>query len=204
MCWNAKVSLNTFMIGLIGILYGYINKYPITELLLFLSFTSMQLVEYFIWTYYDNKRLNHIFTLIGALLIGIQPIMSMLMLKDVNKYMMYILLSIYLSYRLYKLIYKNDWNEPNIISYKGENGHLVWSWIKKSNIDYLTVIIFLICLLLPLLLCGKLDLFIYALITLVISIYYFTKYDTWTSMWCWSLNFWVLFIIIKDLYMKKI
>jgi hypothetical protein len=192
------------MIGLIGILYGYINKYPITELLLFLSFTSMQLVEYFIWTYYDNKRLNHIFTLIGALLIGIQPIMSMLMLKDVNKYMMYILLSIYLSYRLYKLIYKNDWNEPNIISYKGENGHLVWSWIKKSNIDYLTVIIFLICLLLPLLLCGKLDLFIYALITLVISIYYFTKYDTWTSMWCWSLNFWVLFIIIKDLYMKKI
>ena len=57
MCWNAEVSLNTFIFGFISAiivyLFGYIN---IGLILIILSFTSIQLLEYFIWTYIDNEK----------------------------------------------------------------------------------------------------------------------------------------------------
>jgi hypothetical protein len=201
MCWSADASLKTFMIGIIGILYGYVNNYSIIELIFLFSFSIMQLIEYFIWTYYNNPYLNHIFTLIGYIIIGIQPIISILTLKDKYVNIMIILLVIYISGILIK---KDKIINQSYYSYEGKNKHLVWSWLEKKNMDYISLFIYFICLLLPILINGYIRLFFYGLITLILSLYYFIKYDTWGTIWCWLVNFWVLFMVISDLYMKRV
>ena len=92
MCWNQYVSLNTFMFSIfVLLLIAYNNKYTQYKTPLFnnkfvyfffLSFITMQLIEFFIWRNIDNKKLNNLFSTLGALLLLIQPIASLLMLKD--------------------------------------------------------------------------------------------------------------------------
>ena len=200
MCWNAEISIQTFMIGLIGIFYGYVNNYPIIQLLFFFSFTLMQLLEYFIWTYYNNLKINKILSILTFLLIGIQPIISLLTLYKTHYEIMKYLLIIYIFFgiiRLYSI------NFDIFKTYRGNNGHLVWGWLTKKNINMLYIMIYMLCLFLPLLLSKNYGLLIFSLLTLIISLYYFMEYDTWGTMWCWIVNFWVLLIIIKDILKNK-
>ena len=60
MCWNAEVSLNTFIFGtILGIVAIIINKYPLSTLLLVYTISLIQLMEYFAWRNIHNKK-NHI------------------------------------------------------------------------------------------------------------------------------------------------
>jgi hypothetical protein len=200
MCWNAAVSLQTFMIGIIGILYAYINKYPFVELLFFFSFTLMQLIEYYIWIYINNRSINKLLSIATILLIGIQPIISILTIyrtyNTISKYLLfvYILAAVitimYIDLEIFK-------------TYRGKNGHLVWGWLTKDKINIINVILYFVCLFLPLLLSGKYELLIFGLSTLVISLYYYIKYDTWGSMWCWLVNFWVMIVVIINILIKR-
>jgi len=73
MCWNENVSLNTFIFGTATLVFiWYNNTYTQYKLLDFkniflyfviFSYTSMQLVEYFLWKSIRNKNnfMNKIF-----------------------------------------------------------------------------------------------------------------------------------------------
>ena len=92
MCWNQNVSLNTFIFSMfVLLLIAYNNTYtqyktPIFNnkfvYFFFISFITMQLIEFFLWRNIDNKKINNLLSMIGALLLLIQPIASLLMLKD--------------------------------------------------------------------------------------------------------------------------
>ena len=92
MCWNQHVSLNTFIFSLfVLLLIAYNNAYTqykmpefnnIYVYLFFLSFISIQLIEFFIWRNINDKSLNQFFSIAGMLLVTVQPIISLMMLKD--------------------------------------------------------------------------------------------------------------------------
>jgi hypothetical protein len=199
MCWNAEVSLTTFTVGFASIIFSYFNGYPFTELLFYSSVTLMQLIEFFIWTYYDNQRLNSLFTILGALLIGIQPIASLSMLYKTHKKLMIYMMLFYVI-----MIISNvkKFSLKDYYSYRGDNGHLVWSWTKKDRLNKLSLAVYFICLLLAPLILGYYDLFSFGVITLIISLYTFYKYDTWGSMWCWIVNIWIIYILVKQVFIE--
>ena len=79
MCWNQTISLNTFIFSLFGINFAYLNN--ITDIyyyIFFLSFCSIQLVEYFAWGNLNNKKTIRLLSQIGLFLVSMQPILFIL------------------------------------------------------------------------------------------------------------------------------
>jgi hypothetical protein len=94
MCWNESISLNTFLFsGFVILLITYNNaftKYKIESLnniylLLFsISVVSIQLVEFFIWRNINNVYYNHLFSIVEASIIFIQPVLSIMIITKKN------------------------------------------------------------------------------------------------------------------------
>ena len=134
MCWNQYVSLNTFIFSVfVLILIWFNNKYTQYKTPLFnnkftyfffFSFMLMQLIEFFIWRNLDDKFLNHILSIIGMFLVIIQPIASLLMLKDES--LKYKLITLYSIVAFPFFIYQNyDHKMTTVVS---KLGHLNWKW----------------------------------------------------------------------------
>jgi len=189
MCWNAEVSLNTFIFGCISaiIVYklGVINNIII---LVVLSFTSIQLLEYFIWRNIDNIKINEILSEIGLFIIGIQLLLLTYFSKN-----RYILLSYVIFVLLFIII---ELKNIKFRSIRGENGSLRWLWLEPNII---WIIIFLTYYLITNL---KIYRFLFVSMTLITSLYYYYKYRTWGSIWCYISNIlWVIFLIYS-IYIK--
>ena len=132
MCWNEHVSLNTFLFSsfvLLLILYNNTyTQYKITDFngvwnyIFYISFISMQLIEFFIWRNIDNKFYNHIFSTMAAMLIFVQPIISLMLLPNIS--LRNNLLSAYLVLFIPYFTYKYITN--NMKSQISNKGHLVW------------------------------------------------------------------------------
>lgn len=195
MCWNAQVSLNTFLFGAFGVSLALLNGYSITQLLFIISFVLIQLVEFFTWTYYDNKKLNAIIGLCGLIVILLQPVGAICLLGFNKESVMLILL--YCSLMLPVVI--RFFNKPlsYFKSYVGANGHLVWNWATKKNIHWYAVAVYMGFLFAPMLITRNWMLLAFVLFTLIISVYVFTKYDTWGTMWCWMANIIVFVLVIR-------
>ena len=59
MCWNADVSLKTFLIGMAGIGLGAYLGLSLPVLLFCFTIVTMQLIEYVVWTYYEDDDVNY-------------------------------------------------------------------------------------------------------------------------------------------------
>ena len=148
MCWNEHVSLNTFLFSsfvLLLILYNntytqYKIKYfdNVWVYLFFISFISMQLIEFFIWRNINNTFYNHIFSTIAAILIFIQPIISLMLLPNIslrnNLLVMYSVF--FIPYFTYKFITNNMRTK---ISNKG---HLSWLFFDTNILLYVGWLLF--------------------------------------------------------------
>ena len=87
MCWNESVSINTFLFGVFVLILIYITNHyhsnpdyklkefnnPYTYFFM-MSFITMQLYEYLLWKYLNNRIINQIVSILGLLLLSIQPI----------------------------------------------------------------------------------------------------------------------------------
>ena len=93
MCWNAEVSLNTFVFTCFTLAFVYYNneytQYKLSEfknkwlyIFLFLVFL-IQFIEYFIWKNLKNKY-NPFFTKILFVTIYLQPIASLMLLSNLT------------------------------------------------------------------------------------------------------------------------
>ena len=126
MCYNATVSLNTFIFGVsVAILAHYTKIIPYYVILILLSITSMQLLEYFAWTYYDNPLINKILSLIGLFIIFIQVLLLNYYYPDPKTSK--ILLSFMFIFILLFLIF--EFRNVNFSMKKGKNKHLIWYWL---------------------------------------------------------------------------
>jgi len=198
MCWSAEVSLNTFIFSSISLLILYLLNYDYFHLALILSFVFMQLIEYFIWIYINNKKILKYFGFLTYLLIFFQPIiiLSFTIYSWLIPYYIFLhLLWLCISFLFLNLKF-------NFLPIVGENKHLNWNWTDNQIYIYGFFIIYLPFLFGISYIYTNLFIFIIALFTLLYSIYNYSKYKTISSMWCWSVNF-LIFIMFIDLFIKK-
>ena len=191
MCWNAEVSLNTFLFSsfvLALIIYNnQFTKYKIQELnnkwmyLFFASFILIQLTEFFIWKNINNPYYNQVFSTIGVILLLMQPIASMMILP--NEKLRNLLLISYslfaIPYSIYNFMYKR------MHSTVSTNGHLDWKFFHTNAVVWAVWLFFF---LFSLIYERKLVPIIFACIALFISYLNYKNGNTVGSMWCWVIN----------------
>jgi len=194
MCWNQYVSINTFIFSMLVLgLIAFNNKYSPYKLkvfdtifvyIFFVSFITMQLIEFFIWRNLEDKKINKLLSVLGALLLIIQPIASLMMLK--NNALKWKMITIYsvpaLIYFIYKLNYHNFYTSVS------KSGHLNWHWSISNNKITFTFLFYMFFLLYSIFVNKYYLLMTYALVLLILSYYLYKKDDTVNSIWCWSVN----------------
>jgi hypothetical protein len=193
MCWNAEVSLNTFIFGLISAaIVLAINKNEIKLVLILLSVTSMQLLEYFVWRNINNKEVIKFLSLIGMGIILLQLIfINSFNLKGNERIIILTLIFLSTLFALNHII-----NNDKLKMEKAKNGHLMWHW---TDIP-LPLLIIILSFYLYAGIRNKDILFIFTFITLSISLFSYYKYKTWGSMWCYISNFFWLILIAKVIF----
>ena len=201
MCWNKDVSLNTFLFSsFVFLLILYNNKYSIYKIkefeniwfcLFIFSVFLMQLVEYFLWIYLNNKFYNYILTLFVFLLLSIfQPISAIMLIP--YKKIKYITLGTYL-FLLFISIIINKKDE--IFTIKSKKGHLNWRldkfYILRSYCFFIFFSLFLYKYYIGI---------IFGIFLLIISLYNYYHDLSFGSMWCWMINIVAIFYIFYLLF----
>ncbi len=196
MCWSAEVSLQSFLIGITATLVGYQNglSFPVTLFCLIIVF--MQLIEYFVWSNQGNERANFRYSVLAAGLLWLQPVASMLTLP--SKWFSTALGS-YIGLSFLGSLFNQKPMEETYRMEQGKNGHLEWKWLDKSWQTALSLLVYFVFLLGPLLLRKEWTLLTLAGITLAGSLYSFYESNTWGSMWCWFVNYLVVGVSLKQL-----
>lgn len=151
MCFNAKSSIITFGIGVIGslILMKYGNpKYSKDNFIsgiFFLFIAGIQLMDFLFWIDLNNsKGINKIVTLFGPLFNIGQPIIlyivKLIYFKPKNIFSLtnynlpvFILNFLYLLNLMYSYL---SFLKTGKLTTGTSNGHLSWPWIKFSNAPF--------------------------------------------------------------------
>lgn len=197
MCWNAEVSLNTFIFGIVSaIIVLILNKLKYHLVLILLSFTLIQLLEYFAWKNLNNKKVIRILSIIGIQIIFIQLLLLNYYLPRTQKLKIILTSAVVITYILFLLFQfpyvKLDMEKSKI------NKHLIWHWL---DLPLFWLLIGFLFYLIPCYLTNNIYVFTFGILTLTFSLYNYYKYKTWGSMWCYISNsLWIFAIIISILY----
>jgi hypothetical protein len=194
MCWNAEVSLITFIYGAISALIClYLQTMPVSVIIICLAFTTMQLLEYFAWTYIDNKVAIYYLSIIGMLLIFMQQFLMCYYVTD--KVLQQILLKVFFVYIIIYCIFILPKIKFNMK--KGANGHLEWDWAKMPPLFLFVGLMFYFV---PILLGKNYVGTFFNGLFISLSLYFYYKYNTWGTMWCYFSNIFWVFLILFSLY----
>jgi hypothetical protein len=192
MCWNADVSLKTFIIGSISALIClYLHEISEVTIMIVFSFTLIQLLEYFAWKYINDKNIIYYLSIIGQIIIFTQLFLLNYFVHN-KKYQKGLMMAFFMYIFLYIIFVlpKSKFNMK-----KGINGHLEWEWLKMPII--FLFLEFLLYSVSSLLNKNYLSL-LFILITIFISLYNYYKYNTWGTMWCYFSNvLWFVFILFS-------
>ena len=185
-----KIGIETGSHALLTVIniYGY---------LFYLSFVSMQLVEYFAWGNLNDKKMNRFLSQIGLFLIVIQPILFTLSHYVIENQIKTVLIASYFMFILFCVLYFPIDFSMN----KAKNGHLAWNWL-----NYPTIINFIwLFFVLGVILYQKRYFVFSAHLILVLAIYYtYYKTNTWGSLWCWIANLVAVYLIFKVFFDLKL
>ena len=190
MCWNQTISLNTFIFSFFAINFAYLNNIAdIYYYLFFLSFSSIQLVEYFAWGNLNNKKTIRLLSQIGLFLVSMQPILLILSIKNVEYNIKASVIALYCAFWLFCLLYF----PIDFSMVKASNGHLGWNWLHFPPLVVLLWIAFYFGLLLY---AKEYISFVLVLILFFYIYYTYYKTTTWGSLWCWISNIIAVKLII--------
>ena len=128
MCIDQRTSLNSFIFSVcISIFLIFLNKqFDVGNAAFIISFTTIQLLEYYIWKSIDNnnKSDNEYYTRLVPLVLFIQPIVqTYFSWKITNNNLLFNLLIVYILIFLFTLTTINNFEYQSEV---GENKHLIW------------------------------------------------------------------------------
>lgn len=201
MCWNAPVSLTTFLTSSIMCLYLWfrnLHNDRIFSIFIF-WFALIQLIEFFMWRNMSN---HSIFSKLALMNISLQPVVLVTALfyfyKNVysieEKILLYSILGISLIKTVVSAYYafvthkNNEW-----LSVKGPHCHLVW-WFNKNSkkmpsitqLDFFYIVPFLLAVLLVKPFSQGLIYFTLASLSSLLSHIFYPEERG--SLWCWIAN----------------
>jgi len=207
MCWNAEVSLNTFVFStfvLCMIIYNNVytqykinNTHYIWFYLFWFSVISMQLVEFFIWRNIRDKYYNTFFSIGAFILLCLQPFFSLMLISDIN--IRNIMLGIYFCMAIPLFLYKVL--NTQIYTTITPKHHLLWKFadIKEGILIKVCWFFYLFFLLFSFFYKNNSIGYVYIISTLLIAIYNYFQDNSFGSMWCWIVNinmFFYAFLIL--------
>jgi hypothetical protein len=174
MCWNATLSLQTFLFSTIPlVLCYYLKLIPFSTYITFQTFITIQLIEYFLWTYLDTPW-NEFFSKLGYLFIMLLPFNTILFSSMPYKYYVVGLYLLFCTFT-YPIHFHTS---------IAKNKHLSWDWLK---FPLPIVFIWAIFFVLPSL--HKFSIItIFTMTTFFITLYTYYSTNTFGSMWCWISN----------------
>lgn len=180
MCWNAAISLNTFLFSTFAVALATFNGIiPSIDAFYYMSFVSMQLCEYIAWKDLTDTTFASIF---GMALIICQPLFNILTLPPsslkTRTLLAYIVFAGFVALHVFK-------HGIELKMTKASNGHLSWNWLKFPGIYILIWVIFV---LLPSLFVQNYLRFFINVIVISIIYYTYIQSNTWGSIWCWVAN----------------
>ena len=194
MCWNASVSLNTYIFGLFASSFAYYNG--VIDLLGFIFYQSIlliQLIEYFIWSkIFSNRLLSQI----ALFVIICQPMFNIIKIQNKPELIPYILAA-YISIVAIVYTFIIPLNTVNFSSVPSKNGHLSWKWLDVNIYLILTWHIFIS---IRWIIDEIYSYLIIVSILLIISIILYRETNTWGSMWCWVCNILSFYLIFEVFY----
>jgi hypothetical protein len=197
MCWNAPISLISFIIGISIIALLFYLDYDIKYIIIALSFIFMQLIEFFIWIYINNKQISFYLSILTFIIIFLQPIIILYFIND-YKYLItyYILIQLFIFLFAFFFLHLTFNFKPIVAS----NHHLNWNW--TSNYYYFISfgITYLIFFLGAIYLTGHHIIFIIAIITYLYSLYTYYHYGTVSTMWCWFAVILIIYMLFDAIY----
>jgi len=191
MCWNAEVSLNTFLfssfvLGLV-IYNNLYTQYKIPEIdnlwfyIFMMLFISVQLIEYFIWRNINNKYYNNIFSIIVTIVFILLPMSTMMMISDIS--VRFSAFVGYFIFMVYSFVYRFDASDSHTAL--TPKGHLRFFINKWSKLEYFIWVVFF---LFAFFYIGKWWSFLFGVFTFLITLYSFYTDKSSGSMWCWVVN----------------
>jgi len=202
MCWNQYVSINTFLFGIFTLWFIKINNtysdYKIDFFkneyvyLFILSIVLMQLIEFFLWINIHNKSINHNLSILGFLLLVVQPITALYLIKDItlrnNLLTFYgIFASIFVVFNM-----QTTYIHTKITS----QGFLSWNWTQHT---LLSVSFYLFFLFFPLL-YNQYYISLIFLFIFFSLIHYIGK--GYGSLWCLFVNSMFIYFLIELLVIQ--
>lgn len=200
MCWSAEVSLQTFLSTSLFILVIYLlNPNDIFSIFFMLSFTVMQLIEYFIWRYINDKKKLYLFGFLTFFIIFLQPIILLLCIPK-ERYLVKYYILLQLSWLIFSYIFLQL--RFIFLPYISKNKHISWNWTNNNIFTIVFVLIYLIFYLGMIYKYSHPIIFILGIVTLAYSFYNYNNYKTASSMWCWIANLLVVIFLVKALYIN--
>jgi hypothetical protein len=195
MCWNASVSLNTFVFGVFASLFSYFNDdIKILYVIAYLSVIIMQLIEYFVWSEtFSNKLLSQI----AFLVIIFQPIFIIISIEKKPELIPYLLVGYFMFIIIRAYTTSIPLNTVDFSMVPSKNGHLAWKWL---DYNLLMLLIWYMFISSKLVIDNNYFILIFITIILIISIILYKDTQTWGSMWCWVCNFTSLILIFSVFY----
>lgn len=192
MCYNAQVSLNTFLLGMFAMYFQYDKKNP-WILLFWFSFISVQLCEYFIWKNLHNVPKNRFYSQMTMLCILLQPVFAIKSahLRHENKW-----LGAYVLFCVLSIMIFSPTPKRGPISVVASNKHLIWKWSMYPMWICMIWVFFLIA---PMW-YRNISVGLFTLLTLMISIWTYYRDGTWQSMWCWISTIGSFYVIWDGIY----
>ena len=205
MCWNQYVSINTFVFGVFVLLiiafnprYSnykidfFKNKYAY---LFLLTVISMQFLEFLLWRNINNQQINKVVSILGIILLALQPFSSLLLLNNIT--LRNNLIFIYSIPTILFLIY--NFINTNVYTKVSKYNHLSWQWTyynPNSNIEKIVIMFYLFFLFFPLF-YNKYYKAIAILIAFFIINHYYYKDGSSGSIWCFFVNIVMLYFLIQ-------
>jgi len=213
MCWNAPVSLASFIVGTIiniSVLLYFKNKLVTTVCIAWQWVLMMQISEYFLWKGQEIGQ-NNTQLMLGsqtALIFNItQPLVVFLSLMIISKVKMSfkivasVVILFYVSFMLLNL---NRQKEYNALSPTPNCKHMYLQWWDDINYSGKLYTVTLVAIILLLLRPHGLSLFLssYLLLTVVISMLFYSCGQA--SMWCWFVvPFPIFFAMFYKQFLEK-
>jgi hypothetical protein len=199
MCFNEKVSIITYIFGIIGCINLYFNLNLKIEAIIFAWIIQMQLIEYFLWNNQSCNQINIDVTKVGIIVNHLEPIVLWITILALSTHKLpdYVNILMILFVIVTYLYTKNIFLDKCTLK---KNNNLIWEW-NRGEYNIIYYLFFIICINL-LFLYGvndgkKLAILITALF--LISYIFYRDEKSVGAMWCFFSAFcpWIIPILYK-------
>jgi hypothetical protein len=181
MCWNKDVSIQAFLFGLAVAVLALIRGFPKEHVAFYMAFTTIQLMEYFLWTHLHDPDENAKWSARTLFVITCIPIFATLTVQDVGlRYMLFGAAVVY-----FGLVWL--WKRKSITYETGlgpNDGHLAYNFIPTTLVYYIGWFVFVFGSIF--LLNGDNVLKVYTLLSALFSLWVVSVGNTYNSYWCFT------------------